>query len=282
MSSHHKYHDYHLVDPSPWPIMGAFSALTLFLGLVFLMHGSKVGETQLGYVFVPIGFVAVLLTMYVWWRDVVREGGAKHHTSIVRHGLRIGMALFILSEVMFFFAFFWSFFKAALIPVLTFSGDYIFEMGSSFAEGIFPPEGVETMDPWDVPLLNTLILLLSGTTVTWAHYALLKNDRKGLVQGLAATVFLGALFTFFQVHEYHEALFGFTDGIYSSNFYMATGFHGAHVLIGTIFLAVCLVRAMRGQMSPEGHLGFEFAAWYWHFVDVVWLFLFIFVYVWGR
>jgi cytochrome c oxidase subunit 3 len=148
--------------------------------------------------------------------------------------------------------------------------------------GVFPPAGVQTFDPWDLPLINTLILLLSGTTVTWAHYALLNNDRKGMVQGLACTVILGVLFTLCQAYEYSHAAFGFKDGVYSSNFYMATGFHGAHVLIGTIFLTVCWWRAVKGQFTADHHLGFEFAAWYWHFVDVVWLFLFVFVYVWGR
>jgi len=270
-------HDYHLVDPSPWPIIGSFSALFLATGALFFIHGKPAGDVML-----PIGFAAVLFTMFVWWRDVIREGEVgNHHTSLVRHGLRLGMALFILSEVMFFFAFFWAFFKAALAPTLLFDGSHIFDSATELVRGSWPPAGVETFDPWDLPLINTLILLLSGTTVTWAHYALLHNDRKTLIKALAITVVLGVSFTCLQVYEYNHAAFGFEDGIYSSNFYMATGFHGAHVIIGTIFLAVCLIRAAKGQMTPEAHLGFEFAAWYWHFVDVVWLFLFAFIYVWG-
>lgn len=275
--SEHKKHDYHLVDPSPWPILGAFSSLTLFTGLVFFLHNYQIGKILL-----PIGFLMVIFTMFVWWRDVVKEGVVgKHHTGIVRHGLRLGMALFITSEVMFFFAFFWSFFKFSLMPELVFDGAHIFEIGKVVKEGVWPPAGIKTFDAWDLPLINTLILLLSGTTVTWAHYALLNNNRRDLIRGLAITVVLGISFTCLQAFEYHHAQFGMKDGIYASNFFLATGFHGVHVIIGTIFLAVCLVRAIRGQLTPEGHLGFEFAAWYWHFVDAVWLFLFAFVYVWG-
>lgn len=272
-----QHHDYHLVDPSPWPIIGSFSALLLAVGALFFIH-----EKPLGNFLLPAGFILVIFSMYVWWRDVIKEGEqGGHHTNVVRHGLRVGMSLFILSEVMFFFAFFWSFFKAALLPELVFDGAHIFEQGIAIKEGVWPPEGVKTFDPWDLPFINTLILLLSGTTVTWAHYALLHNDRKNLIRGLALTVLLGITFTCLQAFEYSHAAFGFKDGIYSSNFYMATGFHGAHVLIGTIFLAICLIRAIKGKMTPKGHLGFEFAAWYWHFVDVVWLFLFAFIYVWG-
>lgn len=271
-----EHHDYHLVDPSPWPIVGALSALLMFVGAVFFLHEKPAGNFLL-----PAGSILVIFTMVVWWLNVIKEGKeGGHHTEIVRKGLRFGMALFILSEVMFFFAFFWSFFKSMLQPGLLFEGSHIFE--TSFLEGFWPPAGVVTFDPWDIPLLNTLVLLLSGTTVTWAHYAILNDDRKNLVKALTITVILGAIFTALQAYEYHHALFGFADGIYSSNFYMATGFHGVHVLIGTIFLAVCLVRAKRGSLTKEGHLGFEFAAWYWHFVDVVWLFLFFFVYVLGR
>jgi cytochrome c oxidase subunit III len=275
MSAHQK-HNYHLVDPSPWPIMGAFSALTMFTGLVLFLH-----EHAIGKIIMPAGLVMVIFTMYVWWRDVIKEGIGKHHTDIVKHGLRVGMALFIASEVMFFFAFFWSFFKSALLPELVFQGAHIFEIGEAVTIGTWPPAGIVTFSAWDLPLINTIILLLSGTTLTWAHYALVNNNKRDTVRGLAITVLLGLIFTTLQAYEYHHAHFGFKDGIYASNFFMATGFHGAHVIIGTIFLAICLVRAIRGGFTPEGHLGFEFAAWYWHFVDVVWLFLFVFVYVWG-
>ncbi|OYW09176.1 MAG: cytochrome c oxidase subunit 3, partial [Rhodospirillales bacterium 12-71-4] len=195
------------------------------------------------------------------------------HSPVVRLGLRYGMMLFIASEVMFFVAFFWAYFHFALFP------DHV--SGTEAATAIWPPAGIHTFDPFHLPLLNTMILLLSGCTVTWAHHALLENDRKGLITGLALTVFLGMFFTFFQAVEYLEAPFQFSGGVYPSTFFLATGFHGFHVIVGTIFLAVCLIRALRGGFTPEKHFGFEAAAWYWHFVDVVWLFLFICIYWWG-
>ncbi|MFQ5468320.1 MAG: cytochrome c oxidase subunit 3, partial [Kiloniellaceae bacterium] len=218
---------------------------------------------------IPIGAGLVLLTMFLWWRDVVREATVEgHHTPVVQIGLRYGMALFIASEVMFFAAFFWAFFNASLFP--------------TEATGFqWPPEGIKPFDPFEVPFLNTLILLLSGCTVTWAHHELRGGNQRNTVVGLALTVMLGILFTSLQAYEYVNAAFSFTDGIYPSTFFMATGFHGFHVIIGTCFLIVCLVRAKRGHFTPDHHFGFEAAAWYWHFVDVVWLFLFSCVYLWG-
>lgn len=266
-----KHHDFHLVNPSSWPLLGAMSAFIMFLGIATFIHNKPFGSILL-----PLGILMVFFTMFVWWRDVVREGIVdKAHTGVVRHGLRIGMALFILSEVMFFFAFFFSFFNASLYPQQILEGVW------PIKAGIWPPEGIKTFDAWDLPFINTLILLLSGTSVTWAHHSLLHGERKGLIQGLVITILLGLVFSALQAVEYHHAPFHFKDGVYPSNFFMATGFHGAHVIIGTIFLIICLIRALRNQFTTEGHLGFEFAAWYWHFVDVVWLFLFTFVYVWG-
>ncbi len=257
-------HDYHLVDPSPWPLVGSFSALLMAIGAIGWMHDWN----GFGYIFIA-GTLGVLYTMYAWWADVINEGEHKgDHTPVVQIGLRYGMILFIASEVMFFLAWFWAYFNASLFPTEA--------VGS-----VWPPTGIETFDPWHIPFVNTLILLLSGTTVTWAHHALVHGDREGLKKGLWLTVLLGASFTGFQVYEYIHASFGFSGSIYGSTFYMATGFHGAHVLIGTIFLTVCLVRAYRGHFKPDHHFGFEAAAWYWHFVDVVWLFLFAAIYVWG-
>jgi cytochrome c oxidase subunit 3 len=262
MAAQTKGHDYHLVDPSPWPIIGAIAALMLAAGLIVFMHT--------GFVWLLIaGGLATGYTMLVWWRDVTKEATFDHHhTPIVQIGLRYGMIMFIASEVMFFAAWFWAYFNASLFPTE--------QMG-----GTWPPEGIVTFDTWDLPFLNTLILLLSSTTVTWAHHALRQGDYDGLKKGLVVTVALGILFTCVQVYEYSHAAFSFSGGIYGSTFFMATGFHGAHVIIGTIFLMVCTVRAFKGHFKPDHHFGLEAAAWYWHFVDVVWLFLFSSIYWWG-
>jgi cytochrome c oxidase subunit 3 len=227
-----------------------------------------------------IGVVGALYTMFMWWRDVIREAHHGDHTPVVQLHLRYGMLLFIASEVMFFVAWFWAFFDSALFP-----NEAIEAARREAIGGQWPPKGVEPFNPWHLPLVNTLILLTSGTTVTWAHHALLHDDRKGLVWGLVCTVVLGILFTTVQAYEYAHAAFAFSrdngGNIYGSTFFMATGFHGFHVIIGTIFLIVCLLRALAGQFTPRHHFGFEAAAWYWHFVDVVWLFLFTCIYVWG-
>ncbi len=258
-------HPYHLVDPSPWPLLSAFSGGALVLGIVLLAHNGI-------HWVLAAGLLATLACMFFWWRDVLKESATPGlHTPVVRIGLRYGMVLFIASEVMFFVAFFWAYFHFALYPAHV----------SGAEHAVWPPAGVLTFDPFGLPFLNTMILLLSGCTVTWAHHALLENDRKSLITGLALTVFLGISFTGFQIWEYAEAPFAFTGGIYPSTFFLATGFHGFHVFVGTCFLTVCLIRAIRGGFTPERHFGFEAAAWYWHFVDVVWLFLFIFIYWWG-
>lgn len=266
-------HPFHLVNPSPWPLLASVSLFFLTLGGAMFMH-----KTTGGGALALLGFAGVLYTMYVWWKDVIREGIHDHaHTGAVSHGLRIGMGLFILSEVMFFVAFFWAFFDASLFPKVE-----VTEVWQSLgAVAPWPPKGIVPFDAWHLPFLNTLILLLSGTTVTWAHHELLQGNMKEVKRALWFTVLLGAAFTCCQVFEYGHAAFGFKQGIYASTFYMATGFHGFHVLVGTLFLAVCLIRAYKGTLQPGQHLGFEFAAWYWHFVDVVWLFLFVFVYWWG-
>ncbi len=267
-------HPYHLVNPSPWPILAAFALLLVTSGAAMFMHKVAVGP------FVLIaGFGLLLYCLYVWWRDVVHEAVVEQaHTPAVSTGLRFGMALFITSEVMFFAAFFWAFFDSSLFP--KFPLPDLSDVWNNTI-GVWPPAGIKPFDPWHLPFLNTLILLLSGTTVTWAHHALLENKRDELIKGLTLTVLLGITFTCLQAWEYSHAAFGFTQGVFASTFYMATGFHGLHVIVGTIFLAVCLMRARASQFTPQKHLGFEFAAWYWHFVDVVWLFLFVFVYVWG-
>lgn len=279
--AHAKHHDYHLVDPSPWPAVGATSAFITAVGAVMYFHES-------GSWLLVLGLIGIMFTMFMWWRDVINEAQVtKDHTPVVQLHMRYGMIMFIASEVMFFVAWFWAYFDAALFPgsvkEIAEGGGQLIGMveRNEVTGGQWPPEGIVTFDPWELPLVNTLILLTSGTTVTWAHHALLKNDRKGLVWGLFITVVLGVLFTATQAFEYMHAEFKFADNIYGATFFMATGFHGFHVIVGTICLTVMLFRAMAGHFTPKQHFGFEAAAWYWHFVDVVWLFLFACIYVWG-
>lgn len=268
-----KQHPFHLVDLSPWPILTAFSMMALVLGLTAIMH-----EYTGGALLLTGAILSVIYCAANWWSDVITEGRVgKHHTNEVQMGLRIGMSIFILSEIMFFFAFFFSIFYVSIFPTGIMDGLWV------ISEGSWPPEGIKTFDPWDIPFINTLILLLSGTSVTWAHHAIKNNDQKNSVIALGITILLGMSFSMLQAYEYYHARFGLSDGVYAANFYLATGFHGVHIIVGTIFLIVCFFRARKGHfLSGNGHLGFEFAAWYWHFVDVVWLFLFVFVYVLGR
>ncbi len=260
-----KTHDYHILPPSPWPLIGAVSAMVMLGSSVFWWHGEAWGKWG-----AALGLLGVLGTFFCWWSDVRDEANSGDHTPVVQLHHRYGMLLFIASEVMFFVAWFWAFFSAALYPH---AGEPI--------GGVWPPQGIEPLDPFVYPLLNTLILLLSGTTVTWAHHALIHGDRDGLKKGLWVTIGLGLLFSCLQAYEYSHATFGFAGNIYGATFYMATGFHGFHVIVGTIFLAICLWRAYLGDFTPKQHFGFEAAAWYWHFVDVVWLFLFLTIYIWG-
>ena len=276
--AHAKHHDYHLVNPSVWPIIGASSALILAIGAVMSMKGMTIAGMKLGLFVLGVGAIGVAYTMFAWWSDVIKEANTGDHTRVVQLHHRYGMIMFIASEVMFFVAWFWAFFDSSLFP--NHPQEYL---RAQALGGQWPPKGIEVIDPWHLPLLNTLILLTSGTTVTWAHHALLTGDRKGLKIGLGLTVALGLVFTFVQAYEYVHAPFAFKGSIFGATFFMATGFHGFHVIVGTIFLAVCLFRAMKGHFQPNGsHFGFEAAAWYWHFVDVVWLFLFTFIYVWAQ
>lgn len=256
------YHPYHLVDPSPWPYVMACGAFLTTLGGVVYFHYSFIWLLLTGlFVFV--------FTLCVWCRDVVRESTFQgHHTEVVKKGLKIGMVLFIISEICFFVAFFWAFFHSSLAPAI--------ELGA-----LWPPVGIEILNPFSVPLLNTAILLSSGATVTWAHHAIINGSRKQSIIGLTMTVVLGIVFTALQAMEYYEAPFTISDSVYGSTFFMATGFHGFHVFIGTTFLTVCLIRLMFHQFTRHHHFGFEAASWYWHFVDVVWLFLYICIYWWG-
>ena len=266
--AHEKNHDYHILEPSILPFAGALGGFIMLFGAVLWMQGMT-------WIMFAAGFVLVAYVMFAWWAEVIKESNVGDHTPVVRIGLRYGFIMFIMSEVMFFAAWFWSFFKHAISPMDP-SGM------SPAVDGVWPPVGIETFDPWHLPLINTLILLCSGAAATWAHHALAhENNRKDVASGLILAVLLGILFTAFQAYEYSHAAFGFSGNIYGANFFMATGFHGFHVVVGTIFLFVCYMRLRAGDFTPERHVGFEAAAWYWHFVDVVWLFLFAAVYVWG-
>ncbi|MEL6806741.1 MAG: cytochrome c oxidase subunit 3 [Pseudomonadota bacterium] len=264
--AHAKDHDYHILAPSTWPLLGALAGFAMLFGAVLWMHDVT------PFLFLA-GFVAVLYVMFGWWADVVAESRIGDHTPVVRIGLRYGFILFIMSEVMFFAAWFWAFFKDAIYPM----SEYV---GTEYVR----PE-IYHVDAFHLPLINTLILLLSGCAVTWAHHALVHGGpRRDVINGLALSVVLGVLFTCLQAYEYSYLLYQgweFGNDTFFSAFFMATGFHGAHVIIGTIFLFVCMLRAMKGHFTAEKHIGFEAAAWYWHFVDVVWLFLFLAVYIWG-
>lgn len=257
-------HSFHLVDPSPWPLVASLGALMMTTGGVLYMHKFYGGGQLL-----LTGFFIILYVMYTWWRDIVREATyEEQHTFAVQRGLRLGMILFIVSEIMFFFAFFWAFFHSSLAPT--------FAIG-----GVWPPQAIETIQTSGIPLTNTFFLLSSGATVTWAHHAIIVRAKKQALVGLILTLILAILFTGLQALEYYEAPFNISDSVYGSCFYMATGFHGFHVFVGTISLLVSFIRIIFNHFTNTHHFGFESAAWYWHFVDVVWLFLFITVYWWG-
>nr|YP_010029661.1 cytochrome c oxidase subunit III [Pimelocerus perforatus]QOU11167.1 cytochrome c oxidase subunit III [Pimelocerus perforatus] len=257
-----KNHPYHLVDQSPWPLLGSLSIFSFMMGMIKWFH---LHETNLLF----FSLFTNCLIMFQWWRDIIRESTFQgHHTLKVTLGLRWGMVLFITSEVFFFLAFFWAFFHASLAPSI--------ELGMNW-----PPKGIKPFNPLEIPLLNTLILLTSGLTITWAHHSIMENDYIQSLQGLSLTVMLGFYFTLLQGYEYMEAPFTIADSVYGSTFFMTTGLHGLHVIIGSIFLFVCLIRLFYNHFSSTHHFGFEAAAWYWHFVDVVWLFLYVTIYWWG-
>jgi len=262
----HSYqgHPYHLVEPSPWPLLTSFALLTLTTSAVMYFHGYAHGLTLVGF-----GFLATLFAMILWFRDVSAEGAyLGNHTFAVQKGLTLGVALFIISEVFFFISLFWAFFHSALAPTV--------ELGSHW-----PPQGIDALSPYEIPLLNTIILLSSGAAVTYAHHSLIQGNRRGTILGIVVTVLLAAVFTALQGVEYMNAGFTIADGAYGSTFYMATGFHGLHVLIGTLFIGVAFFRVLSYQLTDHHHLGFESSILYWHFVDVVWLFLYVSIYWWG-
>jgi len=253
---------FHLVEYRPWPILTAFGTLCIPIGLVYYI---RLGRINL----LILGAILVTIISYLWWRDVVREATFQgHHTTYVVKGLKAGFILFVTSEVLLFFSFFWAYFHSRLAPTL--------EIGS-----VWPPVGIETLSAFQVPLLNTSVLLLSGVRVTWTHHRLEKGDVKSALQGLFLTLALGFYFLWLQYGEYRETAFSIADGVYGSAFFIATGFHGIHVIVGATFLTVCFIRMLALHFDKGYHLGFLAAAWYWHFVDVVWLFLYVRIYWWG-
>nr|YP_010976951.1 cytochrome c oxidase subunit III [Thaumaglossa rufocapillata]WNZ33694.1 cytochrome c oxidase subunit III [Thaumaglossa rufocapillata] len=255
-------HPFHLVQVSPWPILGALGTMSMMMGMIKWFH-------MMNSNLLMMSTLIMMMITFQWWRDITRESTFQgNHTMLVSNGLRWGMILFITSEVLFFVSFFWGFFHSSLTPSI--------EIGM-----YWPPKSIIPFNPIQIPLLNTIILLSSGLTVTWAHHSLIENNYKQALQGLTLTIMLGILFTAIQSFEYMESSFTISDSVYGSTFFMATGFHGIHVLIGTTFLSVCLMRLMMNHFSKIHHFGFEAAAWYWHFVDVVWLFLYVSIYWWG-
>ena len=258
-----KNHPFHLVDYRPWPLLGSLGTFTRIIGLIKLFHENEINLFL-------VGITINILIIYQWWRDIVREGTFQgQHTIKVTLGLRWGIILFITSEIFFFLAFFWAFFHARLSPRV--------ELGI-----IWPPKGIQTFNPMEIPLLNTLILLTSGLTITWSHHRIMENNYPQSIKRLLITVILGRYFTILQGYEYIEAQFSIADRVYGSTFFITTGLHGIHVIIGSTFLLICLIRLYKNHFSQIHHFGFEAAAWYWHFVDVVWLFLYLTIYWWGR
>nr|QZZ18338.1 cytochrome c oxidase subunit III [Shaddai sp. SL-2021a] len=255
-------HPFHLVDKSPWPITGSIGVMTITSGMIMWFH-------MINMYLMLLGITIILMTMIQWWRDVIRESTFQGlHTIKVVFSMKLGMLMFILSEVLFFLSFFWAFFHSSLSPT--------FEIGLQW-----PPLGISPFNPINIPMLNTMILLSSGISITWAHNAIINNNYDQMMQSIILTVLLGVYFSILQAYEYIESPFCISDSVYGSSFFIATGFHGLHVIIGTIFILVSLVRMSKLHFSNLHHVGFESSAWYWHFVDVVWLFLYISIYWWG-
>uniref|UniRef100_UPI003001D909 cytochrome c oxidase subunit III n=1 Tax=Limassolla dispunctata TaxID=3019670 RepID=UPI003001D909 len=257
-----KNHPFHLVDKSPWPISGSIGILTMTSGMVMWFHKTIMTLLMLG-----VGII--LLTVIQWWRDIIRESSFQGiHTFKVTLTMKIGMMMFILSELLFFLSFFWAFFHSSLSPSM--------EIGLKW-----PPLGIITFNPMNIPLLNTMILLSSGISITWAHNSIINNNFSQSVKAMMITIILGVYFSILQMYEYIEAPFCVSDSVYGATFFLATGFHGLHVIIGTMFISTSMMRIFMLHFSKKHHVGFEASAWYWHFVDVVWLFLYMSIYWWG-
>nr|DAC76927.1 TPA_asm: cytochrome c oxidase subunit III [Tetraponera aethiops] len=252
---------FHLVTPSPWPLLTSISLMNNLISIVAWLH-------KINFIII-LSIPCTIICALQWWRDVTRESTFEgFHTLWVYQGMRLGMILFILSEVLFFLSFFWAYFHSSLAPSM--------DIGQ-----LWPPQGIKPFNPFDIPLLNTIILISSGMSITWTHHSILNNNFKESINSLFITISLGIYFTMLQMVEYIESPFTISDSIYGSTFFVATGFHGLHVIIGTLLLMVCFMRLSYKHFSKSHHFGFEASAWYWHFVDVVWLFLFISIYWWS-
>nr|YP_010271162.1 cytochrome c oxidase subunit III [Tricentrus longivalvulatus]UKB86927.1 cytochrome c oxidase subunit III [Tricentrus longivalvulatus] len=255
-------HPFHLVDSSPWPILSSMALLCLTSGAVMMFYNTQ-------YQLISIGALITILCMIQWWRDIIRESTYQGlHSIKVMKNMKLGMILFILSEIMFFVSFFWSFFHSSLSPSI--------EIGVNW-----PPLNIKTFNPMGIPLLNTMILLSSGVSLTWSHSALLSMNYSQSIKSMLITISLGIYFSILQLYEYMQAPFCIADSVYGSSFFMSTGFHGIHVLVGSIFILISIIRLKKLHYSNYHHVGFECSAWYWHFVDVVWLFLYVSIYWWG-
>nr|ASR18173.1 cytochrome c oxidase subunit III [Tricentrus sp. EMHAU-15041605] len=255
-------HPFHLVDKSPWPIMSSMSLLCLTSGAI-IMFNTKT------YYLITIGILITIMCMIQWWRDIVRESTFQGlHSIKVTQNMKLGMILFILSEIMFFVSFFWSFFHSSLSPSI--------EIGMNW-----PPLNIKSFNPMGIPLLNTMILLSSGVSMTWSHSSLLMKNYSQSMKSMIITIILGLYFSMLQLYEYLESPFCISDSVYGSSFFMSTGFHGIHVLIGSVFILTSMIRLKKLHYSNYHNVGFECSAWYWHFVDVVWLFLYVSIYWWG-
>lgn len=264
-----QHQPFHLVTPSPWPLLTSFSLIILISSIVIYFNGYiNIFYISNEYI-ISIGFITTIITIRLWFRDVIVEGTyLGDHTYLVQKGITIGVRLFILSEVFFFLSVFWAFFHSCLAPTI--------EIGNQW-----PPIGISTINAFELPLLNTILLLSSGATITYRHHSLIKGNRYRTILGTFITIIFAILFTFCQGIEYINAEFTIADGVYGSTFYFSTFFHGIHVIIGTIFIAVAFFRILNYHLTDHHHIGFEASILYWHFVDIVWLFLFISIYWWG-